>query len=125
MQRFVINSMTDFNTIPTANCFYIITEINKEWGIYGRTKDIQSRFCDYLRNEPDAVTWDNNIHIYLFYSSHNKILNLETYIKRKLRKQRYDDLFVQNQRGNQLEFFPNEYLKFMHHLCSRAINSYT
>ena len=105
-----IYSMSDFNDIMNKNCMYIISEYGMKWAIYGRTKNIKRRFCQYLEIEKDALTFKYPVKITLYFGTNNEVMNLETDVKRQLRKNKYDYLFVNNERGNQVEFIPNKYV---------------
>lgn len=117
-----INSMSDFNNIMNKNCMYIISEYGMTWAIYGRTKNIKRRFCQYLEIENDALTFKYAVKINLYFGNENDIINLETDIKRQLRKNKYDYLFVNNERGNQVEFIPNEYVGKLMSLINKRID---
>ena len=110
----VVYSMEDLHKMTMGYCFYIISEPGMEWGIYGITKIIKNRFCQYLMNENEAVLWKEGVHIHLWRGNKNTIRKIETIIKKTLRERdAYDDINTVNERGNQVEFFPNEYVNFM------------
>ena len=65
-------------------------------------------------NENEAVLWKEGVHIHLWRGNKNTIRKIETIIKKTLRERdAYDDINTVNERGNQVEFFPNEYVNFM------------
>lgn len=125
-EHHIVYSMEDFHKITKGYCFYIISEPGMPWGIYGITSCIQNRFCQYLMTEQEAVIWKEGVHIYLWEGNKKKIRDLETRIKKILRERKvYDDIKTVNERGNQIEFFPNEYIQFMCSLVNHTIKSFS
>ena len=123
-EHHIVYSMEDFDRITKGHCFYIISEPFMPWGIFGITICILIRFCQYLMKEPEAVLWKEGIHLYLWRGNKKSIRTLETKIKKILReKEAYDDIKTVNERGNQVEFFPNEYVQFMVSLVNSTIKS--
>lgn len=122
----VVYSMEDFHKITKGYCLYIISEPDMEWGIYGITNFIKMRFCQYLMKEQEAILWKKGVHIYLWKGNKKIIRNVETRIKKLLReREAYDDINTVNERGNQVEFFPNEYVNFMCSLVNHTIKSFS
>tara|TARA_B110000967_G_C18486798_1_gene364822 strand:+ start:174 stop:587 length:414 start_codon:yes stop_codon:yes gene_type:complete len=125
-EHHVVSSMEDFTKITKGYCLYIISEPGMSWGIYGITSCIQIRFCQYLMKESEAVIWKEGVHLYLWKGNKKTMRNLETRIKRTLREQNvYEDIKTVNERGNQVEFFPNEYLRFMGSLVNHTIKTFS
>ena len=123
-EHHIVYSMEDFEKITKGYCFYIISEPFMPWGIFGITISILIRFCQYLMKEPEAVLWKKGVNIYLWRGNKKNIRALETKIKKILREKKdYDDIKTVNERGNQVEFFPNEYEQFMVSLVNSTIKS--
>lgn len=123
-EHHVVYSMEDFKSITGGYCFYIISEPSMPWGIYGITKIIDRRYCQYLMSEPEALLWKEGVHIYIWKGKRKRIRALETTIKKILREnEEYDDVKTINERGNQVEYFPNEYAEFMVSFVSKTIRS--
>ena len=108
--KFTIRSMDDFDEVEGRMCLYLLSERGKEWGIYGRTSDIRRRFTEYLNTERDALSLADEVTLYVTFGEYEEMKNLERNLKSKLRQSLHDHLFVGNPRGNQVEFFYNDYL---------------
>lgn len=64
------------------------------------------------------------VNIYLWKGNKKCIRNLETTLKKTLREREvYEDIKTVNERGNQVEFFPNEYVNFMCSLVNHTFKS--
>lgn len=120
--HYIIHSMEDFDKIPEGYSFYLFSEPLMLWGIYGITQDRRRRFCEYLFKEPEAILWKEGVHLYIWRGNRRAIRQAETKLKQLLRETvAYDDINTINKRGNQVEFFPNEYINFMVSLVTNTI----
>ena len=109
--RYEIENMEVFYDIEKElkpNVLYIIYEEGMSYGIYGRTNNIHRRYCQHLYPERECLQLINKPTIYLYSDNKLIIKNLETNIKRRLKENKHDHIYVKNERNNQVEFFPNE-----------------
>ena len=123
-EHHVVFSMEDITKLIGGYCFYIISEPCMTWGIFGITRYIVQRFCQYLMKEHDALLWKEGVHIYIWRGDRKNIRNLETKVKKLIREnETFNDIKTINERGNQVEFFPNEYVDFMVSLVNKTIQT--
>lgn len=92
--------------------FYIFSQKNSEFGVFGITNNPYRRIGEYLKQEYTTINFTQRLKTQLWSGPRKAIIELETQLLAKIKRyQKYNHLLVINPRGNQLEFFPSEYRK--------------
>jgi hypothetical protein len=88
--------------------FYILSQQNSEFGVYGITISPFRRVGEYLKKESECINFTKRLETKLYYGKKQDILDVETKLKAKLKHyKKYDHLLVINKKANQVEFFPS------------------
>ena len=90
--------------------FYIFSQKNSEFGVFGVTNDPYRRIGEYLKREINTINFTKRLKTQLWYGPRQAIFLLETRLLAKIKQyHKYNHLLVTNTQNNQLEFFPSEY----------------
>ena len=103
--------------------FYIFSQNNSEFGVFGITNSPYRRIGEYLRCESDTINFSKSLKTQLWYGPRRTIINLETNLLHKIRcYKKYDHLLVNSKiKKKQLEFFPSLYRKDIENLVNNLI----
>lgn len=104
--------------------FYIFSQINSEFGVFGITNSPHRRIGEYLRCESDNINFSKSLKTKLWYGPRRLIINLETNLLKKIRcYKKYNHLLVNSKtKKKQLEFFPSNYRKEIEEIVNNLID---